>query len=203
MIDKALGFLMDELNRFLEPRSPGGEPLAVLANLGSLDKGNTAGIENKLVMSLLSIEKEGAASSLPLPVRHTSAAGARAGSGAAPGFTRMAAPLPLNLNVMLAASFDSNYREALKTLSAGIGFFQGRPTFTPQSAAALPVGIERLSIEMVSCDLAMLSNVWSVFGTNYLPSALYKIRMLSVQQGWVEGFDPAVGGAAPDLGMQS
>ncbi|WP_122158650.1 DUF4255 domain-containing protein [Paraburkholderia sp.] len=200
MIDKALGFLLDELNRFLEPRSPGGEPLAVLSSLAVPHGGAAPGTDNKLVISLLSIEKEGAASSLPVPLRDPSAP---AQAGAPSGFARVAAPLPLNLNVMVAASFGANYREALKVLSAAIGFFQARPGFTPQNAPALPPGIERLSIEMVSCDLTMLSNVWSVLGANYLPSALYKIRMLTVQQGWVAAFEPAVSGAATDLGTRS
>jgi hypothetical protein len=197
MIDKALGFLLDELNRFLEPRSPGGEPLAVLSSLAIPHGGAAPGTENKLVMSLLSIEKEGAASARPLPSREPSAPAA---TGAPAGFARVAAPLPLNLNVMVAASFGANYREALKVLSEAIGFFQARPTFIAQNAAALPAGIERLSIEMVSCDLTMLSNVWSVLGANYLPSALYKIRMLSVQQNWIAAFEPAVGGTTTDLG---
>jgi hypothetical protein len=197
MIDKALGFLLDELNRFLEPRSPGGEPLAVLSSLAIPHGGAAPGTENKLVMSLLSIEKEGAASARPLPSREPSAPAA---TGAPAGFARVAAPLPLNLNVMVAASFGANYREALKVLSETIGFFQARPTFIAQNAAALPAGIERLSIEMVSCDLTMLSNVWSVLGANYLPSALYKIRMLSVQQNWIAAFEPAVGGTTTDLG---
>jgi len=200
MIDKALGFLLDELNRFLEPRSPGGEPLAVLSSLAIPHGGAAPGTDNKLVMSLLSIEKEGAAAALPAPLRDPSAP---APAGAPASFARVAAPLPLNLNLVVAASFGTNYHEALKVLSAAIGFFQARPAFTSQNAASLPAGIERLSIEMVSCDLTMLSNVWSVLGANYLPSALYKIRMLSVQQGWVTAFEPAVGGAATDLGTRS
>lgn len=200
MIDKALAFLLDELNRHLEPRGPGGEPPAVLSSLASPEGGALSAIENKLVMTLLSIEKEAAAAALPLPVRDRSAPGA---SGAPGGFMRVAAPLPLNLNVIVAASFGAQYREALKVLSAAIGFFQARPAFTPQSSPALPGGIDRLSIEMVSCDIATLSNVWSVLGVNYLPSALYKVRMLSVQQGWAAAYDPAVGGTAADFGTRS
>ena len=66
---------------------------------------------------------------------------------------------------------------AAMCVSAAIGFFQARPAFTPQSSPALPPGIDRLSIEMVSCDIATLCNVWSVLGVNYLPSALYKVRI--------------------------
>lgn len=196
MIDKALGFLVDELNRHFTLRYPGGEPLAVLEALDASESAASS-IENKLVLSLLGIEKESAAAAVPSPVRESAAHGA---PGVAAGFSRMAAPLPLNLNVMLAASFGGSYREALKVLSAAIGFFQATPGFTRQSAAALPAGIERLSIEMVSCDIATLSNVWSVLGANYMPSSIYKVRMLTIQQGWMSGFDPAVGGTSTELG---
>lgn len=200
MIDKALVFLLDELNRFLVPRGPGGEPAAVLSSLAAPDGALPAGIDNKLVVTLLSIEKEGAAAAASMPVRErpgTSAAGAAPG-----GFARMAAPLPLNLNVIVAASFGAQYREALKMLSVAIGFFQARPLFSPQNAPALPAGIDRLSIELVSCDLAMLGNVWTILGADALPSALYKVRMLSVQQGWASAYDPAVGGADTEVGTR-
>jgi hypothetical protein len=199
MIDKALAFLADELNAFLEPRGPGGEPGVVLSSLASPEGGAQQGIENKLVMTLLSIEKE-AAAAVSLPVRERSAPSA---AGGPEGFLRVATPLALNLNVMIAGCYGSQYREALKVLSAAIGFFQARPVFTPQSAPAIPAGIDRLTIEMVSCDIATLSNVWSVLGANYLPSAIYKIRMLTVQQGWTSGYDPAIGGAATDIGTRS
>lgn len=200
MIDKALTFLLDELNRFLASRGPGGEPLAVLSSLSSPDGATPSGIDNKLVMTLLGIEKEGAAATASLPVRERTAA---AGAGSAPpGFARLAAPLPLNLNVIVAASFGSQYREALKVLSAAIGFFQARPLYSPQNSPALPAGIDRLSVELVSCDMAMLGNVWTILGANALPSAMYKVRMLSVQQGWASAYDPAVGGAETDVGTR-
>lgn len=201
MIDKTLAFLLDELNRFLAPRGPGGEPPAVLSSLTSGDGAMPAGIDNKLVLTLLSIEKEGAAANAALAVRDRSASDAGA-AGSPAGFSRVAAALPLNLNIVVSASFGSQYREALKMLSAAIAFFQARPLFSPQNAPGLPAGIDRLSIELVSCDLAMLGNVWTILGANALPCAMYKVRMLSVQQGWASAYDPAVGGAETDVGTR-
>ena len=38
--------------------------------------------------------------------------------------------------------------------------------------------LENLSIEIVDMSMDALSNLWSMLGAKYMPSVLYKIRML-------------------------
>ena len=58
MIDKTLDFIRDELNSFLDTRFPATEEHLVLASLVNQDRTVPAGIENKISLSLVNIERE-------------------------------------------------------------------------------------------------------------------------------------------------
>ena len=63
MIDKALNFTLDELNSFLGTRFQSHENLAVLSSLSNQDGSAPVITDNKIVLSLVNIERETAASS--------------------------------------------------------------------------------------------------------------------------------------------
>ena len=154
MIDKTLSFILDELNVFLGARFEDSEPHAVLSSLVNQDGSLPPATENRLVLSLVNIERE------------TSADRA----------------LHLNLYLQVSSNFAANYLESLHFLSAALEFFLERPVF---GAAALPSGIENLSVEMVNLTIQDLKNLWSISGSKYLPSALYKLRMSTTPRGLV------------------
>lgn len=183
MLDRTLSFLLDQLNGYLATRYESNEPHAVLSSLSNLDGTIPAGIENKVVVSLVNIEREPAA---------VGSAQMRQENG---GYSRLSAPLNLNLYVLMSASFGNNYQEALKLLSAVLGYFQGRPVFTAQNTEhPFPAGLERLSVEIVNLDMQSLNHLWGNIGGKYLPSVLYKVRMMTVQNGWiVEQVGPVTG----------
>jgi hypothetical protein len=58
MIDKVLSLILDELNLFLTARFAGSELRAVLSDLVQQDGTPPPQIENKLVLSLVNIERE-------------------------------------------------------------------------------------------------------------------------------------------------
>jgi hypothetical protein len=180
MIDKTLGFLVDELNRFLMARFPDTDPLAVLSSLSHMDGTPLPGLDRKLIVTLVNIGKEAAAPALGIPIR---------GEGGA--YVRTAAPLHLNLYVMVSASFG-NYAEGLKMLSCVLGFFQARPAFDPHNSVGFPAHLDKLSCELVSISTQELNNLWAVLGAKYLPSTLYKLRMVTLQQAWVDAIVPDV-----------
>ncbi len=173
MLDHTLSFLLAQVNDHLGTRYPSKEPHAVLSGLSTLEGTAPPEIVNRVVMSLINIEREGAAGSTGVPVRTESGA-----------FVRTSQALNLNLYVLVSASFG-DYVEALKLLSAVLGYFQGKPVFNAQSAAAFPKGLDRLTMEIVNLDIQQLNNVWGNFGGKYLPSVLYKARMFTLQEGWV------------------
>jgi hypothetical protein len=189
MIDTTLVFLRDQLNGYLAQRYSSREPLVVVASLSSLDGTVPTGIDNRVVLTLANVEREGAAGSAPQ---------LRPGNG---GFARLAPPLHLNLYILVSAWFPGNYVEALKLLSAVVGYFQGKPAFA-SGLAGFPRGLERLTMEIVNLDPQGLNNLWAGLGGRYLPSVLYKARMLTVQEGWVLEQVPAVTSTDADAGTQ-
>jgi uncharacterized protein DUF4255 len=179
MIDTTLVFLRDQLNGYLAGRYSSREPLVVVASLSNLDGTVPSGIDNRVVLTLVNVEREGAAGSTP----HL-----RPEPG---GFARLTPALHLNLYILVSASFPGNYIESLKLLSAVVGYFQGKPFFTP-NLAGFPRGLEKLTMEIVNLDPQGLNNLWAGLGGKYLPSVLYKARMLTVQEGWAIDQIPAV-----------
>jgi hypothetical protein len=183
MLERTLSFLADQLNAHLGARYPSSEPHAVLSSLIGGDGTVPSGIENKVVLSLVNIEREVSAAGSGTQLR-----------AEGEGFIRTNAPLNLNLYILAAASFAGNYDEALKLLSAVLGFFQGRQVFTVQNVAGFPRGLEKLTLEIVNLDLQGLNNLWGNIGGKYLPSVLYKARMLTVQEGWILDQVPGISG---------
>ena len=54
-------------------------------------------------------------------------------------------------------------------------------------------------MEVVSLSMSELSTLWGVLGANYLPSVVYKLRMVTVQEDWVITPIPGVDTTAPVL----
>ena len=75
--------------------------------------------------------------------------------------------------------------EGLKQLSYVISFFQSKSVFTRENSPALAgkdPSLKRLIVELYSYSFEQLYNFWSVLGTKYLPSVLYKVRLLRFQE---------------------
>ena len=181
MIDKAMNFIVGEINNLLSTRFQSNENLAVLSSLANPDGTLPPAIENKIVVSLINVEREPSANGSSWPMRTVQE-----------GFGRVNPPLGLNLLVLVTASFSGNYGEALKVLSNVMGFFQSKPSFTAQSSAAFPASLEKLSLELVNLSIHEVNNVWSILGAKYMPSIAYKVRMLVVQENWISEPVPAV-----------
>ena len=191
MIDRAMGFVVETLNGFLEDRHISDEPIAELSGLTTMDGDPPKDINNKIVMTVLNIEREAAAiSSSPMPMRQTNEG----------GYVRTPQDLALNIYVMVSASFDDRYRDGLRVLSGTLGFFQSNPIITPASHPNLPNGIQQLTFKMVNLDLQTLGHVWGVLGGRYMPSALYKIRLVTIDDAWAAELVPEITGVAVDGG---
>jgi hypothetical protein len=173
MIDKALNFTLDELNSFLGTRFQSQENLAVLSSLSSQDGSAPVVTDNKIVMSLVNIERETAASS---------AVRTRADGGS---YIVANPALNLNLYILVSACFGHSYAESLKFLANALAFFQSKPVFTPKSSAGFPRELEQISFEMVNLSFQELNNMWGIMGAKYIPSVLYKLRMLTIDEAWV------------------
>jgi hypothetical protein len=185
MIDKALQFILGELNNYLDASFHGPEKAAVLASLSNPD---ATMIEKKLVLSLVNIERETSIGSTGFVGRNNGAYG------------KINPTLYLNLYVLLSASYANNYGLALTMLGHAMAFFQAKWGFDPQNSASFPPGMNQMSMELVSLSMAELSTLWAVLGSDYLPSAMYKLRMVSVQEDWLIAPIPPITVATPSIG---
>ncbi|MFZ5964779.1 DUF4255 domain-containing protein [Thalassococcus sp. BH17M4-6] len=170
MIDTTMEFLVRALNAYLRQRLSAEEDLARLASPAPLQGGSTEEIEDKLLITLVNLEREGIARNASQTTRPQG-----------DGYVRVPQPLNINLIFMASARFQDKYATGLKVLGNVVGFFQANPLFTPQSHPELPPHLQRLSVEWREMDLQAMHNLWSAMGSNYMPSAVYKARMLVVE----------------------
>lgn len=142
--------------------------------------------ENKILLSLLNIEKETTGMS-------------NAGTGNLRTLSNVAPAMNINIYVLFSAFFSSNnYSEALRFLSFIIGYFQYKSVFTRSNTPKLDPKIGKLLFEMENLSVENLSNIWSTLGAKYMPSVVYKIRMLTFDESVVREFRPAVSGVTDE-----
>lgn len=190
MIHAAVSQIAFELNQFLKRSFDRSEDMVVVSNILEQDGTLAAHIDNKVVVFLTNIEKEPIPSSLPKSQ-------AMGGTRAVMGHT----PLHLNLYLMFAASFSgSNYPEALKFISSTIRFFQMTPVLDRHNTPELDPGIERLVLDMENLNIQQLSNLWGILSSRYLPSILYKVRMVVIDAQAVRTESYTIKEPRPSLG---
>ncbi|MGZ3884131.1 MAG: DUF4255 domain-containing protein [Bacteroidia bacterium] len=178
MIDKALRFLTDEMNAYLDLQTGNnaGEPLIVLTNVADNSTGGWAIPSQKLGVSLINIEEEKVFKDQQTQFRN-----------AAGEFEQYNPEIKLNLYMLVCANFvsengDDKYEQGLKQLSRVIAFFQGKNVFTPDSSPAIDPSLKKLIVELYSYSFEQQYNFWTILGAKYLPSVLYKVRLLAYQE---------------------
>jgi len=177
MIYLALHHIAFELNQSLRRHSLSGEDIVVLANPVEAD-GKSDGIAtNKVILFLAGLERD------TLPMR----------SGGDNQMLSYQAPTWLNVYLMVAANFTApSYPDSLKYLSRVIAFFQAHPVFDRHSSPAMDEKIDKLILDMENLDRRELNNLWGMFGGKYMPSVLYRVRMLGIDANSVAGRRHAV-----------
>lgn len=178
MINSAIGHLALQLNQFFKKSYDLTEDIVAISNLLEQDGTVAGGVNNKLVMFLTNIQKDTVPFRQPLGAAETV-------DGRA---VVVAPPLYLNLYVMIAANFGgANYTEALKFISNAIAFFHRHPVFDRRNAPDLDKRIEKLILEIENLSIQDLSNLWGVLSGKYLPSILYKVRMVVIDRDDIVG----------------
>jgi Pvc16 N-terminal domain len=173
MISKAMTFIKNEVNQYLVLRtgSPPGVEKVVLSNIVDVNENENLP-ENMMICSMIFIEEEKIHKAQDQYVRSSSGS-----------ISMVNPPIKLNLFVIFAAHFtNANYTEALKQLSYTISFFQGRSVFDSKDYPLLDTEIERLVVELYTMPMDQQSQLWQSFGGKFLPSVMYKIRMLTIDE---------------------
>lgn len=84
-------------------------------------------------------------------------------------------------------------------ISAAILYFQKNPVFDHQSHPGLDARIQRLTLEIENLDRQALNNLWGALNGKYVPSVLYKVRMVSFDSQDVRSFEPTVQSPSTNL----
>jgi len=176
MIDLTLKFLADEINVYLA-QQPGlnvGDASLVLGNASRIfdtdPNGSDTNLQNRAIMSLVNVEEDRISRPHEAYTRTIT------------GVDYAEPPVYLNLYVLFVVNMRS-HETATRWLSAIIRFFQHQSVFTPLSHPALNTAIPHLNVAMQSLSFEQANQLWSTLGGKYLPSVLYKIRQISVDEG--------------------
>lgn len=168
MLDTVLGFFAAEINAYLRART--GITGNVVTVSGLVDETGKYVVEDdRIAITIINIQEETALKQ-QLP-EFTYSNGRHA---------VLEPALKLNLSIMFAARFTV-YEQALKYISHILTFFQGRPVFTPETYPGLGNGIERLSADLQTLSYDELNQIWAFIGAKHLPSIVYRVRLVSVQ----------------------
>ncbi len=180
MISKALQFTNDVLDQFLKNRFGLDESKVLLNNL---IEGNGAVPEinqNKIVISLINIEKETAK---PFYNRNQQLSNGN--------YASINPAERYNLDVLISSNFD-NYTETLKFLNAVILFFQVNNTLDASTSSNIPLGLEKLEFDIEKITYHQMQSLWTAMGAKYQPSVIYKMRLVTIQGNEANGFAPEV-----------
>jgi hypothetical protein len=179
MIDVALEFLKSELNTYLLTQIGSASVSVELSKLVD-EAGKYAFAEGKIAASIINIEEDRIFKS-QLP-EHLYTNGQH---------LVLEPELKLNLYVLFAANLKV-YDQALKYISYILTYFQSHPAFTSVEYPALNPRIEKLTVELQSLNYEQLNQVWAFIGGKQLPSVIYKVRMVSLQETTPSAIQPPV-----------
>jgi hypothetical protein len=189
MIDAAISHIAGELNQYLKRSFDLTEDLVVISNILEQDGSVGSHVNNKIVVSLVNIEKD----SLP----HRQKAAVHLSASRIPSNSP---PVFFNLYLLFASCFvGSNYREGLKFISNTIGFFQTQPVFDRQNTPGLDRGIDRLILDIENLSMHDLSGLWGMLSGRYLPSIMYKVRMVTYDAAVVSSQIPVLSRPEPNV----
>jgi hypothetical protein len=170
MIDTAIKFLKDELNTYFLTQT-GSDSVVEMGKLVDEAGKYPQEIQNKICTSIINIEEERIFKS-QIP-EHIYANGQH---------IVLEPELKINLHVIFAANFDFKlYDQSLRYLSYVLTYFQSHPSFTSEVYPALDSRIEKLTVELQSLNYEQLNQIWAFIGGKQLPSVVYKIRLVSLQ----------------------
>jgi len=92
------------------------------------------------------------------------------------------------LNFFVLFSINrTDYNDALKWLSRIIQYFQHQNVFTAGSNPSLDSRIDKLILDLYSINREQFNHLWGALGGKYLPSALYKLRVVGIEEEMEEG----------------
>lgn len=180
MINRILTALKDELNEFIKLKDPinfGSTDIVMLSNLvdqtGALafvgnDNNQTV---HKIVVTLVNVEEEKVFKDQQY-FKKT----------AEDSIITLNPEIKIQLQVLFTA-YSTSYETSLLILGFVISFFQKKSVFTNQNTPSLNGLTTKATIELQTLTAEQTNHLWGYLGAKYMPSLVYKIRMLTFQEG--------------------
>jgi hypothetical protein len=176
MIDLLLDEIKTQLNNFLQYKSttiPFVSQVADIAlhdkdALGGEDEG--MGMAGSIIISLVSIEEEASLKN-NYPLRQIGSA-----------LVKEKSSIFINAYILFSAKYDK-YDTALKAIANVVLFFQS----TRRVRFFADGEMQEAILNLHNIGFENLNNLWTVLGGKYLPSVMYKARVLMYQASPPEG----------------
>jgi hypothetical protein len=106
----------------------------------------------------------------------------------------------INLNLYILISAQKNdYAEALKQISYIITIFQGKNVFEKEDFPSDIPDLESLFVELYPLSFEQVSTLWQTLGSKLVPSVLYKVKLVSIQDNRTIGETGDVRGIGFDI----
>lgn len=186
MIYETLACLAEEMNVFFRSKLKITEDKVIVSAIVNQDGSVAIPGENKVAITLVNMTKD-------IGVKRDSSISTTV-------IGNSARPICLQLSILLSCYFTANnYAEALRFLSFVISFLQTKNVFDHSNTPRLDDAIEKLVFEMESYEAERLSNVWATLGAKYMPSVLYRARMVILDPTLVREYRPAVTGVSTGM----
>jgi hypothetical protein len=105
-------------------------------------------------------------------------------------------PIYLDLTILIAVYYgeESSYEQALRELSAVIGFLQANSVFTPQNTSGMEGNIEKIVFRLENMEIQNLQNMWAMTGGKFTPSVVYRAQLVAIDEGQAGLGIPLIGG---------
>ena len=177
MIGLALDIIRQELNNYLVlklDQAPDTNVITLfnVSQLGSEGgSGNNNDASANAFFTLVNIEEDRISKSPENFIRNTNGT-----------LTYKNPKIFLNLYLLFSINNTSEYKTALGQLSFIIQFFQYKNVFTPLTTPALPAGVDELIFDLYTISFQDLNNLWGILGSKYLPSIMYKMRLIAISE---------------------
>lgn len=181
MIYACLNCLAEEMNLFFRSKLKIHEDKVIVSAIVNQDGSIAIQGENKVLITLVNIIRD-------THMKRDLSAGTAFSANSA-------RPVYIQLYLMVSCYFTgNNYPEALRFLSFVIGFLQEKNVFDHTNTPRLDEGLDKLVFEMESFEPERLSNIWSTLGAKYMPSVLYKVRIIPYDSNKVSEYRPVISG---------
>jgi len=169
IIKEVMEYIINEVNA---EKSNGNILFASLGNIARQESGegtSSAGSRGKVIFTVVNIEEESTLKNNTPYIR------------TGDGIEKRNPIVFINLYVLICSPTEQ-YDTALSEISDAIEFFQGKNVFTRENDTTgnFPEQVEKIMMELFTLNFEQVNHLWGILGGKYLPSVMYKLRLVPI-----------------------